>query len=63
MKEQRRRYTFYDKFGKKPDYVLRKCLRCDKEFLSESPFNRSCEPCKRNGDEQEVNNKVSLQTR
>ena len=27
-------------------HIKRKCLRCDKEFISEGIHNRMCKPCK-----------------
>lgn len=33
---------------------MRSCLRCDKDFLSEGPWNRICGPCK-------TKNKVQMQ--
>jgi 5-methylcytosine-specific restriction endonuclease McrBC regulatory subunit McrC len=30
---------------KKLDLTRRDCLRCDREFLSEGPYNRLCKSC------------------
>jgi len=31
--------------SKKLEMTERDCLRCEREFLSEGPYNRLCKPC------------------
>jgi hypothetical protein len=41
----RRARVMSKSFSKKDELTQRDCLRCDREFLSEGPYNRLCKPC------------------